>query len=349
MNRSRLSSSDWTPAAVRRFASRATCAVGHAALFASASATPGFSPRLSVQYVNKTLVRIGARGGREKRFQGLRQQRILGAVGNRGVGVGRQNGEQFHAVLRAEWHAARADGQFLFGARVARADLRAQFSANGILPTAAFRSARVSVTLPGCPGVPIGRHRLAVELQQQRARFARCNFKVIMRVELLHVIRLNCALEDNLAVGDHLHVRGLSGLHLESEASGPDRRGGAAGSHLMAHRRPARAPPVGFARSAAASAHTSRQVSGVNPRGDVGAVAMISSDAARNKHEDERRTRRRPGASFAAFASGALRRRATFAALVVPSAYSATRLSSSRPRKRAIERMNPRLKTPPGS
>ena len=80
-----------------------------------------------------TRFRIGARERRNEVLDGLRQQDALRAPGDGGIGIRRQHGHQLHALLRGERNAARADRQFLFLARVAGANLRAQFGVNGLL------------------------------------------------------------------------------------------------------------------------------------------------------------------------------------------------------------------------
>ena len=72
---------------------------------------------------------------------------------------------------------------------------------------------------PGLPGCSDGRHDLAVEFERQGAGFARRDFKRIVRVELLHVIRPDRAIEDDLAIRNYLYVGWLPGMHLQREDS----------------------------------------------------------------------------------------------------------------------------------
>ena len=94
---------------------------------------PGFSQIVGA-IGEEVRVRLGASERRDEMLGRLRQQNVLRAPGDRGVGIRGQHGEELDALIRAERNAARADRQFLFLARVAGANLFVQFCANGVLP-----------------------------------------------------------------------------------------------------------------------------------------------------------------------------------------------------------------------
>ncbi|MGH9687351.1 MAG: hypothetical protein ACRD5K_09690, partial [Candidatus Acidiferrales bacterium] len=71
-----------------------------------------------------------ARESREKMLQRLGKKDALGALGDGGIRVEGQDGEQFEAFIRSERDAAGADGQLLLRAGMAGANLCAELATN---------------------------------------------------------------------------------------------------------------------------------------------------------------------------------------------------------------------------